>query len=55
MKDHDDFNVIVNNDYLKMVINILGDDCKVYAIANTRPVLIESEKGKAIIMPIIRN
>lgn len=55
LKDHDGFNVIVNNNYLKMAVDILGDDSKVYAISSTRPVLIESEKGKAIIMPIIRN
>lgn len=54
LKDSFGYSVTVNNDYLKLVLDILGEDSKCYAIGSTRPVLIESPKGKAIIMPVVK-
>lgn len=55
LKDTFDYSVTINNDYLKMVLGILGKDTKCYATGNTRPVLFESPKGKAIIMPMLQH
>ena len=48
---HDSF-VFMNAAYAKMIMQIMGDDAHWYTYGPHRPVLIESERGRALIVPV---
>ena len=45
-------NVFLNADYCKMIMQIMGDGARWYTYGPHRPVLIESERGRAVIVPV---
>ena len=44
--------VFLNAIYCKMIFQIMGDDARWYTFGPYRPVLIESERGRAVIVPV---
>ena len=44
--------VFLNAAYCKMIMQIMGDGARWYTFGPYRPVLIESERGRAVIVPI---
>ena len=44
--------VFLNAAYCKMIMQIMGDGARWYTYGPHRPVLIESERGRAVIVPI---
>ena len=48
---HDSF-VFMNAAYAKMIMQIMGDGARWYTYGPYRPVLIESDRGRAVIVPI---
>jgi hypothetical protein len=44
--------VFLNASYCKMIMQIMGDGARWYTYGPYRPVLIESERGRAVIVPI---
>ena len=44
--------VFLNAAYCKMIMQIMGDGAKWYTYGPYRPVLIESDRGRAVIVPI---
>ena len=44
--------VFLNASYCKMIMQIMGDGARWYTYGPHRPVLIESERGRAVIVPI---
>ena len=48
---HDSY-VFLNASYCKMIMQIMGDGARWYTYGPHRPVLIESERGRAVIVPI---
>ena len=48
-------NVFLNADYCKMIMQIMGDGARWYTYGPYRPVLIESERGRAVILPLRMN
>ena len=44
--------VFLNAIYCKMILQIMGDGARWYTYGPYRPVLIESERGRAVIVPI---
>ena len=44
--------VFLNADYCKMIMQIMGDGARWYTFGPRRPVLIESERGRAVIVPV---
>ena len=51
---HDSF-VFMNAAYAKMILQIMGDGARWYTFGPYRPVLIESERGRAVIVPLRMN
>lgn len=49
---HHDSYVFLNASYCKMIMQIMGDGARWYTFGPYRPVLIESERGRAVIVPI---
>ena len=49
---HHDSYVFLNASYCKMIMQIMGDGARWYTYGPHRPVLIESERGRAVIVPI---
>ena len=49
---HHDSYVFMNATYAKMIMQIMGDGARWYTFGPYRPVLIESERGRAVIVPI---
>ena len=49
---HHDSYVFMNAAYAKMIMQIMGDGARWYTFGTLRPVLIESERGRAVIVPI---
>lgn len=45
-------NVFLNASYCKMIMQIIGDGARWYTYGPHRPVLIESERGRAVIVPV---
>ena len=45
-------NVFLNASYCKMIMQIIGDGARWYTYGPYRPVLIESERGRAVIVPV---
>ena len=45
-------NVFLNASYCKMIMQIMGDGARWYTYGPHRPVLIESERGRAVIVPV---
>ena len=50
--DYHESRVFLNADYCKMMMQIMGDGARWYTFGPHRPVLIESERGRAVIVPI---
>ena len=50
--DYHESRVFLNADYCKMMMQIMGDGARWYTYGPHRPVLIESERGRAVIVPI---
>ena len=50
--DYHESRVFLNADYCKMMMQIMGDGARWYTYGPLRPVLIESERGRAVIVPI---
>ena len=50
--DPSDSLVFLNADYCKMIMQILGVGARWYTYGPHRPVLIESERGRALIVPV---
>lgn len=48
---HDSY-VFLNASYCKMIMQIMGDGARWYTYGPHRPVLIESDRGRAVIVPI---
>ena len=48
---HDSF-VFMNAAYAKMIFQIMGDNARWYTYGPYRPTLIESERGRAVIVPV---
>ena len=48
-------NVFLNASYCKMIMQIMGDGARWYTYGPRRPVLIESERGRAVIVPLRMN
>ena len=48
-------NVFLNASYCKMIMQIMGDGARWYTYGPHRPVLIESERGRAVIVPLRMN
>lgn len=48
-------NVFLNASYCKMIMQIMGDGARWYTYGPYRPVLIESERGRAVIVPLRMN
>ena len=48
---HDSY-VFLNASYCKMIMQIMGDGARWYTYGPHRPVLIESERGRAVIVPV---
>lgn len=44
--------VFLNATYCKMIMQIMGDGARWYTYGPHRPVLIESERGRAVIVPV---
>ena len=44
--------IFLNADYVKTMLQVFGDDATFKAYGDLRPVLIESERGKGLIVPI---
>ena len=44
--------VFLNASYCKMILQIMGDGARWYTYGPYRPVLIESERGRAVIVPV---
>ena len=44
--------VFLNATYCKMIFQIMGDDARWYTFGPYRPALIESERGRAVIVPV---
>ena len=44
--------VFLNASYCKMILQIMGDGARWYTFGVHRPVLIESERGRAVIVPV---
>ena len=44
--------VFLNASYCKMIMQIMGDGARWYTYGPHRPVLIESERGRAVIVPV---
>ena len=44
--------VFLNAAYCKMIFQIMGDGARWYTFGSYRPVLIESERGRAVIVPV---
>lgn len=44
--------VFLNAKYCKMIMQIMGDNARWYTYGAHRPVLIESERGRAVIVPL---
>ena len=44
--------VFLNASYCKMIMQIMGDGARWYTYGPYRPVLIESERGRAVIVPV---
>ena len=44
--------VFLNATYCKMIFQIMGDDARWYTYGPYRPALIESERGRAVIVPV---
>ena len=51
---HDSY-VFLNASYCKMIMQIMGDGARWYTYGPHRPVLIESERGRAVIVPLRMN
>ena len=49
--DYHESRVFLNADYCKMMMQIMGDGARWYTYGPHRPVLIESERGRAVIVP----
>ena len=49
---HHDSYVFMNATYAKMIMQIMGDGARWYTYGPHRPVLIESERGRAVIVPV---
>jgi hypothetical protein len=47
--------VFLNASYCKMIMQIMGDGARWYTYGPHRPVLIESERGRAVIVPLRMN
>ena len=50
--DYHESRVFLNADYCKMMMQIMGDGARWYTYGPHRPVLIESERGRAVIVPV---
>jgi hypothetical protein len=50
--DYHESRVFLNADYCKMIMQIMGDGARWYTYGPHRPVLIESERGRAVIVPV---
>lgn len=50
--DYHESRVFLNADYCKMMMQIMGDGARWYTYGPLRPVLIESERGRAVIVPV---
>ena len=50
--DPSESRVFLNADYCKMMMQIMGDGARWYTYGPHRPVLIESERGRAVIVPV---
>lgn len=50
--DYHESRVFLNADYCKMMMQIMGDGARWYTYGPHRPVLIESERGRAVIVPL---
>lgn len=50
--DYHESRVFLNADYCKMIMQIMGDGARWYTYGPHRPVLIESERGRAVIVPL---
>lgn len=50
--DPSETRVFLNADYCKMIMQIMGDGARWYTYGPHRPVLIESERGRAVIVPV---
>lgn len=50
--DPSESRVFLNADYCKMMMQIMGDGARWYTFGPRRPVLIESERGRAVIVPV---
>ena len=49
---HHDSLVFLNAAYCKMIMQIMGDGARWYTFGPYRPTLIESERGRAVIVPV---